>query len=155
MQFNQDPKWLQRMADAEDNCDVSVGSGPMLHSEFILDLGVSQSTAIDGLNNEIAHHIERWQNYLVSLVKSGIFDIGLPLHENALSVLHEADYGHDELPDFEYLKFWIYNSSTPDKIDTYLRIGVNGVCHHYHWSENDNNGRWYHYSVESTHGVHI
>lgn len=46
MQFNQDPKWLQRMADAEDNCDVSVGSGPMLHPEFILDLSGSQSFAV-------------------------------------------------------------------------------------------------------------
>ena len=49
MQFNTNPEWLQQMADAEDNCDVTVGSefDAPLRPEFILDLNTLQSASPD------------------------------------------------------------------------------------------------------------
>lgn len=71
MQFNQDPEWLRRMADAEANCDVTVGSVSPLQPEFLLELAACPVSEDEQLTiQQIAHEWQMYLNWLATDIHS-------------------------------------------------------------------------------------
>lgn len=139
MQFNLDPEWLRRMADAEDNCDVAVGSTieSPLQPAFVMDLLSAQP--IDTKSQQ-AQIIRMWQEWLVELASR--IRTEQPSRLGALPVLlHQWEYSGDELSgDFDYLIYRLFGSR--NKISISLGIGIDGIDHYY-WNIDADQANWH------------